>query len=138
MFDIRTIEDVLNSIFSSSKLQRMFFMLMLFWEFDYSNNQSIWRSSIINSLIKFVLIRIILALIINIFSNRSILSFWDDVYEANRFVTILRILMKSRYSNLKIRSSFIRINRTIWSYLIRIVFKNSRITEKASFVREWV
>jgi hypothetical protein len=31
------------------------------------------------------------------------------------------------------RSSFICINRTIWSYLIRVVFTNSRIIKKASF-----
>jgi hypothetical protein len=87
---------------------------------------------------KFVFICIVLVLIINIFSNRSILSFWNDVYETNRFVTISRNFINSRYSNLRMRSSFIVINRTIWSYLIRVVFRNSRIIERTSFFREWI
>jgi hypothetical protein len=46
MLDTRTIVNVSNSLFLRSKLQRVFFKLMFFWKFDYSNNRLIWKLSI--------------------------------------------------------------------------------------------
>ncbi len=83
-------------------------------------------------------IRIILILIINTFFNCLILSFWVNVYETNRFVLIFRNFIKFSYSIFNVFSSFIRINRTICSYLIWIILRNFRIIDKASFFCEWV